>query len=106
MGLGITRIGDVTEGHCDCGGHDDDYSGVVISGSPNVFSNGLQTGRLTSVVQSNCPASPPHENVIISGSNTVWVNGLGASRITSIYGEEGDCLTGSVVGGSPNVLIG
>ena len=102
MGLGITRIGDVTQGHCHCGGHNDDYSGTVISGSPNVFSNGLQTGRITSVVKSDCG----HENVIISGSNTVWTNGLNTARMTSIYGEEGDCLTGSIVGGSPNVLIG
>jgi uncharacterized Zn-binding protein involved in type VI secretion len=102
MGLGITRIGDVTEGHCDCGGHNDDYSGVVISGSPNVFSNGLQTGQITSVVRSDCG----HESTIISGSNTVWTNGLNTARMTSIYGKEGDCLTGSVVGGSPNVLIG
>ena len=102
MGLGITRIGDVTEGNCTADSHNQ-QSGVVISGSPNVFSNGLQTGRVTSVVKADCG----EESTIISGSNIVWTNGLNTSRVTSVVGESGvDDYTGHVIGGSPTVLIG
>ena len=101
MGLEITRVGDTTEGSCSCSSHGQ-QSGTVIDGTENVLSNGLPTGRITSIVRANCG----HESPIISGSETVWTNGVYTSRVTSIVGEAGDCYTGYVIEGSSNIFIG
>ena len=104
MGLGITTVGHATSGACSCDGHGGSVIyGSVISGMENVRSNGLPTGRVTSIVKANCG----HESPIFSGSNTVWNNGLHTSRVTSVVGEEGvDCYIGIVIDGSNNVKIG
>ena len=101
MGLGVARVGDTTEGYCSCNSHGQ-KSGTVIDGVENVHSNGLPTGRITSIVRASCG----HESPIISGSETVWTNGVYTARITSIFGEEGDCYTGYVIDGSSNIIAG
>ena len=73
-----TRIED------NCSGHDACPPRPLIEGSPNVFTNGRNAGRVGA-----------------QGSQTVFINGKQAGRI----GDPVSC--GSVVAeGSPNVYIG
>lgn len=85
-----------------CTGHDDCSSVKLVEGSPNVFINGKEAGRVGDKYASHsCLAHSPHQDSISSGSTTVYINGIPAGRI-------GDSVEvgGSVRDGSPNVYIG
>lgn len=100
MGLGAARIGDATIGNCSQGGHNNDpYSGIIISGSSNVFSEGPGNATITSTVLSSCGDT----GIIVSGSSSVFVNGLGAGTITSNFTGT---YSGYVIGGAGSVFIG
>jgi len=102
MGISVSRIGDVGKGYCSCGGDPPhgNQSGVIISASENVFTNGLPTGIITSVVKADCG----HTSVIVSGSSSVFVNGLGIAYIGSHF--SGSCWNGNIVSGSGDVFSG
>ena len=91
-----TRIED------NCSGHDACPPRPLIEGSPNVFTNGRNAGRVGDMyTEHGCILHPPHTGVIAQGSQTVFINGKQAGRI----GDPVSC--GSVVAeGSPNVYIG
>lgn len=91
-----TRLND------NCTGHDACPPRPLIEGSPNVFTNGRNQGRVgDSYTLHGCIEHPPHGGVIASGSKTVFVNGKQAGRI----GDPVSCGS-SVAEGSPNVIIG
>ena len=100
MGLAAARIGDATIGNCSQGGHNSDpYDGIIISGSSNVFSEGLGNAFITSTVLATCGDT----GIIISGSSSVFINGLGAGIITS---EFSGTYSGQVIGGAGSVFAG
>jgi uncharacterized Zn-binding protein involved in type VI secretion len=98
-GLGAGKIGSVVDGYCSCSDHKE-QTGIVVSGSGNVITNGLGTATVGSVVVANCG----HSSIIVSGATTVFANGLGAGKIGSVVA--GDCYTGIVISGSANVFVG
>jgi len=91
-----TRLND------NCTGHDSCPPVPLVTGSPNVFTNGRQAGRLGDTYASHgCVVHPGHQDVIAAGSGTVFINGKPAARV-------GDAVSigGSVQEGSGNVFIG
>jgi uncharacterized Zn-binding protein involved in type VI secretion len=73
------------------------HGGYILSGSPDVYTNGLQTARLTDLCM-----CPQHGIVsIIQGSATVYDNGLQRARL-------GDMLScgAFIIQGSPDVYTG
>ncbi len=70
--------------------------GPVISGSPNVFINGLPAARMGDPL--TCVGPP---DVIAKGSTGVFINGLPAARMGDLTAHGG-----VIIGGSPNVIIG
>lgn len=91
-----TRMGDSDTGHDDCPPRN------LIEGSPNVFINGKNAGRIgDSYGLHKCDIHLPHVGFIASGSDTVYINGKGAGRI-------GDAVScgGTVAESSPDVYIG
>ncbi len=101
MGLSMARVGDSTIGNCSHGDHNNDpYSGIIISSSSNVFSEGLGTAFITCTVLSSCG----HTSVIVSGSSSVFINGLGAAYLGSAH--SGTYYSGTVVSGAGSVFTG
>lgn len=91
-----TRLNDYNTGHDLC------PPVPLITGSDDVFINGLPAGRETDVYQAHgCDVHPLHNDVVDFGSSTVFINGLPAGRIGDVV-----ILAGNVAQGSSNVLIG
>ena len=92
----VTRVGDNDTGHDACPPR------PLDTGSPNVFTNSIPTGRVSdSYVPHGCVVHAPHSGVIAAGSSTVYVNSLQIGRI----GDPVSC-GGSVAVGSGNVFAG
>jgi uncharacterized Zn-binding protein involved in type VI secretion len=92
----VTRVGDNDTGHDACPPR------PLATGSPNVFTNSIPTGRVSdSYVPHGCVVHAPHSGVIAAGSSTVYVNSLQIGRI----GDPVSC-GGSVAVGSGNVFAG
>lgn len=91
-----TRVGDINTGHDMCA------PVPLTNGSPNVFINGRQAGRVGDpYAPHGCIIHPVHVGTIAMGSSTVFINGMQAGRV-------GDAVScgGSGAVGSPNVIIG
>ena len=96
-----TRVEDINTGHDMCA------PVPLIKGSPNVFINGRQAGRVGDpYAPHKCLIHPVHVGTIgplikTVGSSTVFINGQPAGRV-------GDAVScgGSGAVGSPNVIIG
>ena len=72
--------------------------GVIIGGSPNVFSNGAPNARIGDPVASH--GKKPHlDPVMAEGSPDVFINGIPASRLYDM------ATCGHDTTGSPNVFI-
>ena len=95
------RIGDIGVGICCC--HSSPrcigMSGPLITGSPNVRSNGIPTSRLMDIVMGNCG----HTGIMITASSNVRANGINSSRLGDAFTG---CFKGVIVSGSPNVRKG
>ena len=92
----VTRVGDNDTGHDACPPR------PLATGSPNVFTNSIPTGRVSdSYVPHGCVVHAPHSGIIAAGSSTVYVNSLQIGRI----GDPVSC-GGSVAVGSGNVFAG
>ena len=92
----VTRVGDNDTGHDACPPR------PLATGSQNVFTNSIPTGRVSdSYVPHGCVVHAPHSGVIAAGSSTVYVNSLQIGRI----GDPVSC-GGSVAVGSGNVFAG
>lgn len=77
----------------------DSAGGIVLSGSPNVFINGAQAGRVGDAVQGH--GNGEHAGpTLATGSPNVFVNGIPLCRA----GDSATC--GHVASGSPDVLSG
>ena len=73
------------------------HGGAIITGSDNVFANGIGVARVNDLV--NC--AQHGIKLLIEGSDTVWVNGRGCVRV----GDQAEC--GAIVtAGSENVIAG
>ncbi|PPC75596.1 hypothetical protein C4K68_19530 [Pokkaliibacter plantistimulans] len=70
--------------------------GPVVTGSPNVFINGMPAARVGDTL---ICCGPP--DTIKEGSATVFINGMPAARM-----GDGTAHGGVIIGGSGNVLIG
>ncbi len=88
---GVSKIGDLCSGHGNC------RSRPIITGSSNVFVNGVPVSKVGDSLAVHCT----HPGTIITGSVGIFVNG---SPIASV-GSSVDC--GSVIiTGSSNVFVG
>ena len=76
------------------------WSGVIVSGSPNVFAEGPGVSYITCTVISDCG----HTSYIVSGSSSVFINGLGAAYLASQH--SGQYYSGTVVSGASSVFTG
>lgn len=92
----VARIGDVFKAVCCCHKHCRHVTGVIVSGSANVISNGSSTALMNSIGKATCG----HTAIVVSASPNVIANSLGVARI-------GDAVTGCphgiIVSGSANV---
>ena len=77
-----------------------DVVGEIISGSANVFVNGLAAAR-AHVDKAECSKHPKPPKVLATGSGNVYVNGMPAVRV----GDKTAC-SADVTDGSANVYIG
>lgn len=91
----VTRLGDP------CTGHADFPARASISGSPDVFVNGIAAHRQGDEWGTHCNSKTCHASTLAVGSSTVFVNGKALGRI-------GDAVAcGSVVAqGSASVFAG
>ncbi len=81
--------------------HDGFHPTAIISGSPDVFIDGIPAARVGDpLAPHDKPNNPPHPRSIASGSSTVFVNG----KPMAITGSAVDC--GGVIIGSGTVIVG
>jgi len=99
MGLSLCKIGDVGSGTCYDHKTPINTTGIIVTGSGNVFCNGQGVATIGDIVLSSCG----HVGIIITGSGSVFCNGKGVARI-------GDSFDGSFKGvlitGSGSVFAG
>lgn len=91
----IARVGDKTSGH---GCHPPQ---TLLSGSSNVFINGIPACRQGDPVSAHTCGNNTHDGVISGGSSTIFINGQPAA----IIGSDVSC-GGVVAKGSDNVFGG
>ena len=93
----LTSVG---VGQCCC--HHDptciDITAIVISGSPDIFINGLPAARMGDLMQGTCG----HFGTIITGALDTFQNGIPAARLGDI--TQG-CVLVTLVSGSLDTLI-
>lgn len=75
-----------------------DVTAVSISGSSDIFINGLPAARLGDLMQGSCG----HFGTIISGAVDTFQNGLPAARLGDI--TQG-CVLVSIISGSTDTMI-
>jgi len=100
MGASAARITD--QGFGICTSHSPspiNTGGMILTGSGNVFINGLGAGTITSIVLGYCG----HVGLIITGSGTVITNGQGQARVGDMFAGS---YTGIILTGSGNVYSG
>ena len=85
----IARVGDATSGHNFC------VPQTLISGSSNVFINGIPACRQGDPVSSHTCGNNTHAGVIAAGSSTININGLPAAIIGSAISCGGVVAKGS-----------
>jgi uncharacterized Zn-binding protein involved in type VI secretion len=93
---GACRIGDVASGHGCFPPHN------TITGSNNVFVNGVGSQTVGDTIQFHCcPDEGCHIGTTITGSNSVFVNGRPKTKIGNMIHCGSHMITGSV-----NVFVG
>jgi uncharacterized Zn-binding protein involved in type VI secretion len=83
-----------------CTGHVPFPPRLAVTGSEDVFINGLSAHRLSDSWDVHC-AKSCHDSVLASGSSSVFVNGLPLGRIGDVI-----ACGSSVATGSDNVFAG
>jgi uncharacterized Zn-binding protein involved in type VI secretion len=94
MSMPVVRLGD------SCSGHDSYSPRPSVSGSTNIFVNGIPAHRMGDAWDTHCAVSC-HTGNAIAGSPTVFANSIPLCRI----GDAIDCGS-TMVTGSPNVFSG
>lgn len=90
----VSRLGDVSTGHC-YGSRPNDQA------SPNVFADNKAVHRQGDHWVTHCCGPPCHDSVLARGSSTVFVNGKQCARI----GDPIACGDAIATGG-PTVFAG
>ena len=75
--------------------------GFIITGSPNVYTNGIMSGRTTDLGIHTCPHCGI--NIMLGGSSNTFINNLSSHRIGDPVSEI--CGAGISITGSPNVIV-
>lgn len=95
MSKNAAKVGDIGTDH------DGFHPTAIISGSPDVFIDGIPAARVGDpLAPHDKPNNPPHPRSIASGSSTVFING----KPLAITGGSVDC--GGVIIGSGTVIVG
>ncbi len=95
MSKNAAKVGDIGTDH------DGFHPTAIISGSPDVFIDGIPAARVGDpLAPHDKPNNPPHPRSIASGSSTVLING----KPLAITGGSVDC--GGVIIGSGTVIVG
>lgn len=89
-----SRLGDMTNGH-------GFPPKPIVSGSSNVFINGIPAARQGDTTPIHCLGPICHSGAIAMGSTTVFINGKPAARM-----GDPDCCGDTMGFGSSNVFIG
>jgi len=99
---GVTRVNDLTIGVGSHGGKccPHTITGVVMIGSPDVFSNDLNNGRIGDIAIHDCPHCPI--GILLTGSSDVYANGIPFSRLGDQVNEV--CGSGTVITASSDVF--
>ena len=98
MGKAVTRVGlDKHIGHLSPTPNPF-HQTAYATGSPDVFTNGAKTVRITDTTSCGDPAS--------AGSATVFVNSLKVHRKGDATGGHGSWVPNASASGSPNVKAG
>lgn len=74
----VARVTDRTFGTCYGHIYPIAIGGTIITGSPDVYDNGLQVARIGDIVRADCG----HTAKIITGSPSVYANGIQKARLT------------------------
>lgn len=98
MSKPVARMNDIGMGTCSCHKNPQTVVGTIVIGSPNVLANGIGKARMGDLVMCSCG----HPATIVLGSPTVLANGLPQARMGDLFSG---CPIGSIVIGSPNVLV-
>ena len=94
MGQAVARLGDSSAGHC--------FSPRGnISGSGNVFINGIAAHRVGDKWPTHTCGNSSHASTTSQGSSTVFVNGVALARV----GDKLDCGD-TISQGSSSVFAG
>ena len=72
--------------------------GIIMIGSPTVTANGFGKARLGDLVMCSCG----HPAQILVGSPTVTANGMPLARVGDMFSG---CPVGTIITGSPNILV-
>jgi uncharacterized Zn-binding protein involved in type VI secretion len=94
MSNGIARVGDTAVTN-----HNGAQQTTIVTGSENVFFNGMSVARLGDATDVHSTGAGAHSSSIISGSPSVFINGRPMART-------GDALScgGTIISGSPNTF--
>ena len=87
---GIAHIGSMSTGH------ESFQSRPIISGSNNVFVNGIGTSRIGDAWQQHCDDNSCHNCNQATGSSSVYVNGIPLARVSDATGCGDMILNGSL----------
>ena len=87
------RMGDVSAGHCF-------FPRPNVSGSPNVFINGIAAHTIGGKWPIHKCGKKFHPSVTVQGSPNVFINGLALARM----GDKLNCGD-ACASGSPNVFV-
>lgn len=91
--VGVARVGDTIEGNCIVHGH---VTGTIITGSSNLFINGIAVARVGDTCQGSCG----HTCTIKTGNSNI-ING---SKAVARLGDETEgYIIGVITSASPNV---
>ena len=93
----VARLFDIGVGRCKIHGNQQ-FTGIIITASPNVDSNERGNARIGDLVRSSCG----HIGVIITGSPNVHDNERPVARLTDLFAG---IYTGIIITGSPNVIV-
>jgi len=99
MAQPVARIGDIGMGTCPCHKNPQTIVGTIVIGSPTVSANNLGRARIGDLVMCSCG----HVATLVMGSSTVFANSIPQSRLGDMFMG---CPTGTIVVGSPTVLVG
>lgn len=99
MGLPAARITDQTFGTCyNHSPSPIQTGGMVLTGSANVFENGLSAAGIGDIVLGYCG----HIGIIVTGSGNVMVNGKPHARLSDLHTGS---YIGTIITGAGSIMV-